>query len=197
VPPALSTYYLSALLHSGECSSLCFFREKPLRVLFVWFLGQGLALPAPLSQMKLPPWQMQHHYRNWSALLVSARDQAVHMHECTNNFPVYGVLGNPIAPVLYPKTVRCYPPPIGRPATSAIHRASESLYSRKLISGIRYSRKPGFRHRTLSGTRDSGSTEGLGHEQFTDLNGKRLVDTKASNNAAGHLPAKPCRRASP
>src|SRR5215217_8849601 len=39
--------------------------------------------------------------------------------------------------------------------------------------------------------------EGLEHEQFTDLNGKRLVGIKASNNAAGHLPAGPCRRASP
>jgi hypothetical protein len=31
----------------------------------------------------------------------------------------------------------------------------------------------------FSETRNSGSTEGLGYEQFTDLNGKRLVDIKA------------------
>lgn len=29
--------------------------------------------------------------------------------------------------------------------------------------------------------------EGLGYEQFNDLNGKRLIDIKASNNGAGHL----------
>jgi hypothetical protein len=32
------------------------------------------------------------------------------MHECTNNFPVYGVLGNPIAPILSPQDREMLPP---------------------------------------------------------------------------------------
>ena len=54
------------------------------------------------------------------------------MHECTNNFPVYGVLGNPVAPVLLPQDREMLPPCIG-PAASAIHRAAEKEHSRKPV----------------------------------------------------------------
>ena len=42
------------------------------------------------------------------------------------------------------------------------------------VSEGRRSRTLGCPHRAFSGTRDSGSTEGLGYEQFTDLNCKKL-----------------------
>jgi hypothetical protein len=53
------------------------------------------------------------------------------------------VCREPAQPQSYsPKTVRCYPPPIG-PATSALHRASESLhFSETRLRHTRFSETP-------------------------------------------------------